>query len=193
MVGDHLALDLLNTEAREGEARLEYWNCGEAVLEWLSRHGVEPQSGSSAVDLQLLLARAVALRALARDLITRRKRGDALDVSGLDVHLDGYLTSLKLLRSDAGELALARVPRGAPVPSLLGPVAEAVARLLVEADFNLVRQCEHPECILWFYDRTKAHQRRWCSMALCGNRHKAAQFRKRIGNTAGALPAGDGK
>ncbi|HEX8403835.1 MAG TPA: CGNR zinc finger domain-containing protein, partial [Duganella sp.] len=40
-------------------------------------------------------------------------------------------------------------------------------------------QCEHPECILWFYDRTKSHKRRWCSMALCGNRYKAAQFRKR--------------
>jgi predicted RNA-binding Zn ribbon-like protein len=30
-----------------------------------------------------------------------------------------------------------------------------------------------------FYDRTKSHKRRWCSMALCGNRHKVAEFRKR--------------
>jgi predicted RNA-binding Zn ribbon-like protein len=58
-------------------------------------------------------------------------------------------------------------------------VAEAVAQLLVEGNVALIKQCEHPDCILWFYDRTKAHKRRWCSMALCGNRHKAAQFRKR--------------
>ena len=32
---------------------------------------------------------------------------------------------------------------------------------------------------LMFYDRTKSHKRRWCSMALCGNRHKVAEFRKR--------------
>jgi predicted RNA-binding Zn ribbon-like protein len=50
---------------------------------------------------------------------------------------------------------------------------------LVAGDFSLIRRCEHPECVLWFYDRTKAHKRRWCSMALCGNRHKVAQFRKR--------------
>jgi predicted RNA-binding Zn ribbon-like protein len=31
--------------------------------------------------------------------------------------------------------------------------------------------------VLWFFDRTKSHRRRWCSMAVCGNRHKAARFR----------------
>jgi predicted RNA-binding Zn ribbon-like protein len=62
---------------------------------------------------------------------------------------------------------------------MLGQVAEAVAQLLVEGDATLVKQCEHLDCILWFYDRTKAHKRRWCSMATCGNRYKAAQFRKR--------------
>lgn len=61
----------------------------------------------------------------------------------------------------------------------LAPIAEAAATLLVEGDFGLVRTCEHPECVLWFYDRTKGHRRRWCSMALCGNRHKVAEFRKR--------------
>ncbi|MNR58262.1 CGNR zinc finger [compost metagenome] len=61
----------------------------------------------------------------------------------------------------------------------LAPLAEMAAQLLVEGDFNLVRECEHPDCVLWFYDRTKSHRRRWCSMALCGNRHKVAEFRKR--------------
>jgi predicted RNA-binding Zn ribbon-like protein len=72
-----------------------------------------------------------------------------------------------------------RIARGDAIASLLGPVAEAVAQLLAEGNFALVKQCEHPDCILWFYDRTKSHKRRWCSMAQCGNRYKAAQFRKR--------------
>jgi predicted RNA-binding Zn ribbon-like protein len=77
---------------------------------------------------------------------------------------------------------------GAPSPArALGVLAEAVATLLAEGDFTLVRQCEHPECVLWFYDRTKSHRRRWCSMALCGNRHKAAQFRARNRPGAQAL------
>jgi predicted RNA-binding Zn ribbon-like protein len=59
------------------------------------------------------------------------------------------------------------------------PVAEAAAQLLAEGEFQLVRVCEHPDCTLWFYDRTKSHKRRWCSMAVCGNRHKVAEYRKR--------------
>ncbi|MGO9268383.1 MAG: CGNR zinc finger domain-containing protein [Candidatus Binataceae bacterium] len=30
-----------------------------------------------------------------------------------------------------------------------------------------------------FLDRTKAHARRWCSMAVCGNRAKAAHRSRR--------------
>jgi predicted RNA-binding Zn ribbon-like protein len=59
------------------------------------------------------------------------------------------------------------------------PVAEAVATLLAKGDFSLVRKCESPDCTLWFHDRTKSHHRRWCSMALCGNRMKVAAFRAR--------------
>ncbi|GGG49117.1 hypothetical protein [Chelatococcus composti] len=43
-----------------------------------------------------------------------------------------------------------------PITSALGPVADAVARRLAEGDPTLFKQCEHPECVLWFYDRTKA-------------------------------------
>lgn len=59
------------------------------------------------------------------------------------------------------------------------PVAEALARLLAEADFGLVRKCECEDCTLMFHDRTKSHRRRWCSMALCGNRMKVAAYRAR--------------
>ncbi|MFI4982934.1 MAG: CGNR zinc finger domain-containing protein, partial [Nevskiales bacterium] len=59
------------------------------------------------------------------------------------------------------------------------PVAEAVASLLAQGDFTLVRTCESSDCTLWFHDHTKSHRRRWCSMAQCGNRQKVAAFRAR--------------
>jgi predicted RNA-binding Zn ribbon-like protein len=61
---------------------------------------------------------------------------------------------------------------------LLVPGAEAWSRLFIEGDPSMVRRCEG--CTLWFYDRTKAHRRRWCSMALCGNRAKARRHRSSI-------------
>lgn len=184
MVGDHLAMDLLNTQARDGEALIDYWNTGDDVLRWLARFGIEVPPGSEPVDEQVLLAQTHALRAVTREVITRRKRGETVDVGGLNAYLEGHVTSRKLLRRAGGEFALVTVPRGGTISSLLGPLAQAVAQLLVDGNFDLVRQCEHPECVLWFYDRTKAHKRRWCSMALCGNRYKAAQFRKRSSDTA---------
>ncbi|GHC35633.1 CGNR zinc finger domain-containing protein [Aidingimonas halophila] len=185
MVGDHLAMDLLNTEARDNGEVIEYWNSGGDVLHWLERSGVVSAPEDEAIDLAELLAQAKALRALARQLIAQRKEGQLGDISGLNEHLHAYSSVPHLERDDEGNLVLTRTACGEPIASLLGPVAESVAQLLVEGNFTLVKQCDHPDCILWFYDRTKARKRRWCSMALCGNRYKAAQFRKR---TSGAAP-----
>ena len=51
--------------------------------------------------------------------------------------------------------------------------------LVCGKDFILVRNCEGLSCAMWFYDVSKGHARRWCSMAVCGNRAKAAAHRAR--------------
>ena len=179
MLGDHLAMDLLNTEARDDGKAIEFWNSDDDVLQWLARYGIAPASENSSLAPTELLTQAKALRTLARKLITEVKEGKLSDINELNQYLHAFDTAPSLARNAEGKLTLSRIPRSTSIGSLLGPVAEAVAQLLVEGNFDLVKQCEHPDCILWFYDRTKAHKRRWCSMALCGNRYKAAQFRKR--------------
>lgn len=179
MLGDHLAMDLLNTEARDDGKAVEFWNSDDDVLQWLARYGIAPTTGSKTLAPGELLTQAKALRALVRQLITEFKEEKSPEIGKLNQYLHSFLTVPTLERDHNGQLVLNRVSRSEMIGSLLGPVAEAVAQLLVEGNFDLVKQCEHPDCILWFYDRTKAHKRRWCSMALCGNRHKAAQFRKR--------------
>lgn len=177
-VGDHLALDLLNTQARSQGQAVDYWATDKDVLRWLVRQGVAAATAGDETPPHLL-ARARELRDAVREAISARKAGKPVDVDVLNRYLQAYHTSPYLQRDDAGGWVLIRTGSTAGAASLLGPVAEAAARLLVEGDFALVRQCEHPDCVLWFYDRTKSHKRRWCSMATCGNRHKAAQFRKR--------------
>lgn len=61
--------------------------------------------------------------------------------------------------------------------ALLLPLAEAMGDLICHADFEQVKICEGPTCTLWFNDVSKNHTRRWCSMAVCGNRAKAAAHR----------------
>ena len=62
---------------------------------------------------------------------------------------------------------------------LLVPVAESAAGLFSHDDLSLIKKCQNPTCVLYFYDTTKNHARRWCSMNLCGNRMKVAAFYRR--------------
>lgn len=179
MLGDHLAMDLLNTEALNEGLLVDFWQSDADVLQWLARYGIAPAADGQPPASGELLSRAKVLRALARQLITAVKQQQQPDIRQLNQYLQCFYSVPQLVADADGILQLSRSARLDVLGSLLGPVAEAVAQLLVEGDFALVRQCEHPDCVLWFYDRTKAHKRRWCSMALCGNRHKAAQFRKR--------------
>lgn len=182
LVGDHLALDLLNTEAVAGAALHDFWQTDEDVARWLGRCGIAPGDAASEPGKAPLLERARALRALARELVGIRKLGG----HGDPAPLNGYLSALRsapVLHWDAAGPRLARETAPPSPSTALGMVAESVASLLAEGNFELVRQCEHPDCVLWFYDRTKSHRRRWCSMAVCGNRHKAAEYRRRNADT----------
>lgn len=180
MVGDHLALDLLNTEAQSQGEPVDYWTSDEDVLRWLERQGVTtPFDGKRRKSPAGLLVQARELRGVARALVMARKQGKAAATGGLNDYLHAHVSSPHLEADGKGGFTLARMPRGDAIATLLGPLAEAVAQLLVAGDFDLVRNCEHPDCVLWFYDRTRSHKRRWCSMAACGNRYKAARFRER--------------
>lgn len=46
---------------------------------------------------------------------------------------------------------------------------------LIAARGDRVRACANHECVLWFLDASRPGTRRWCSMAACGNRDKAAR------------------
>jgi predicted RNA-binding Zn ribbon-like protein len=62
---------------------------------------------------------------------------------------------------------------------LLAAIARSAAELLVEGPDAPIRRCANPKCRLFFYDDSRTHRRRWCSMAVCGNRHKVAAFLQR--------------
>jgi predicted RNA-binding Zn ribbon-like protein len=63
--------------------------------------------------------------------------------------------------------------------SLLFPIAKSMAELVTNENFSHVRACEGPTCTILFLDRTHGSPRRWCMMAVCGNRAKQAAHRRR--------------
>jgi predicted RNA-binding Zn ribbon-like protein len=78
-----------------------------------------------------------------------------------------------------GSWALEFVARESGLDWLIAAVARSAAELLVQGARARIRRCANPACRLFFCDDSRTHRRRWCSMAVCGNRHKVAAFLRR--------------
>jgi predicted RNA-binding Zn ribbon-like protein len=63
----------------------------------------------------------------------------------------------------------------------LAPIARSIADLAASGRGAEVRRCANPRCFLFFRDSSRARRRRWCSMAVCGNRMKVAAHARRHG------------
>lgn len=178
LLADHVALDLLNTIERADTTPHDHWQTDADVLAWLKQVALWPGDDRAAPPKGLATA-ARALREAVRLIVARRKAGAKPDLAPLNDALAAGGSHLAVNPLPEGGVRIARIHAAANAAQCLVPLAEAAADLLAHGDFRRVRQCESDECTLWFYDRTKSHRRRWCSMALCGNRHKVAAFRKR--------------
>ena len=109
---------------------------------------------------------------------SRRKRSGSSDLSIALLERDE--TFSRISGGDGGRLELRATRRWRSPESLLAPIAEALARFVCEEDFANVRACEGHNCTLMFADHTRRRARRWCSMAICGNRAKQAAHRDRL-------------
>lgn len=49
----------------------------------------------------------------------------------------------------------------------------------LDHSWHRFRMCADPDCKTVFYDRSKNHSAKWCSMQSCGNRNKVRAFRER--------------
>src|SRR3954469_7090747 len=81
---------------------------------------------------------------------------------------------------DDGSFARAFVAVGDAFAGLLIPIVENAADALILAELERVRRCADPRCGRVFQDETKNGRRRWCDMATCGNRAKAARHRMKL-------------
>jgi predicted RNA-binding Zn ribbon-like protein len=78
-----------------------------------------------------------------------------------------------------GRWRLQFVARETGLDWLLAAVARSAAEILLEGEAAKVRVCANPACGMFFCDKSRTHKRRWCSMAICGNRNKVASFARR--------------
>jgi predicted RNA-binding Zn ribbon-like protein len=182
-VGDHPAINFINTLRMEGNELTDTWQSDDDVATWIFREGLRDSLPSAAWPENALLEEARTLRDIARRAVAARKAETALPLDELNGFLEHSAGHYVLRAESPAEVRLERVNAEKTVEQYMAPVAESIAELLSDADFHLVRACEGERCVLWFYDRTKSHRRRWCSPQFCGNRAKVAAFRARARQT----------
>jgi predicted RNA-binding Zn ribbon-like protein len=189
-VGERLWLDFVNCE--QGIRRFDALRDFDAMVRWLEAASVLDAERSSGIRRRaqaqpagaaaaLVDARRVrsALRTLAeRGPLSDRARGDGLlEINRVLGRSAG--TRRVELRHD-GSFIRSFVPVGDAFAGLVIPIVESAADALILGELPRVRRCADSRCQRVFFDNTKNARRRWCDMATCGNRAKAARHREKV-------------
>lgn len=197
-VADAKGIDFLNSIATPVDVPVEWLGSGEDLLAWLKEAEIVPagvlnefRSSAMPGELDGVAAQARSLREWFRRFVEAHK-GKPLKPNALQqiqplnhiLERDEIFGQVVLSEGDHesdGPSGLRWVERRRwrSPESLLLPIAREIANVICHEDFRLVRACEGHACTLMFVDRTKSHRRRWCSMAVCGNRAKQAALRER--------------
>ena len=196
-VAGSLGLDFLNSIATPVDTPIDWLDSGDGLLSWLTQAKLVPaaaldelKSRAMPGELDKVADQARSLREWFRGFV-RKHMGRSLAPKAL--HELGPLNRL-LERDEAfGQISrhsdgdgdgdrfeLRMMRRWRSPEALLLPIGGAMARFVCEEDFADVKACEGQSCTLVFADRTRRRARRWCSMAICGNRAKQAAHRNRL-------------
>lgn len=140
----------------------------------IAAYAEDPSLG--AADLSLVRRVRDSLRGLFEAAVTRRPP-TAPDLRTVNRTLRTQYVYVLVPAADGISLDHKHV--GDPVDGALARIAEGVARELSQGTPERLRICESAECREVFVDRSRTGRRRWCDMATCGNRAKAARHRAR--------------
>jgi predicted RNA-binding Zn ribbon-like protein len=186
-VGNHLALDFLNTKLLLAGALQELLPDVDALIRWLVASGLlTGQTGealakkwSDTPHAAVLLRELLKFRERLRAVVVRQEAGFSAS--------DAFIAELNsLLKQHPNVIALQRNGEKLGLETAFelekpndvwAPIAIAVAELLSEVSPVRLRKCE--ACIVHFLDTSKKGSRRWCSMKICGNKIKVAAYQKR--------------
>ena len=189
-VGNDLSIDLVNTEIVDNGEHVDLLGGFDEVLDWAVAAGLVSKGEAEKLRSRWKGSRrarevfreAVELRMVVRSIVVTLAAGRQVQgpqLAGLNAVLERQTGHFEVRRDGSTFKKVFVAGSEDDLSSLLFPVAEAAADLLASGDLSLVRKCENPACVLYFYDASKRHGRRWCSMSGCGNRAKASAFYSR--------------
>ena len=194
-IADSPGLDFLNSIATQVDAPVDWLDSGDGLVAWLAEANLIPAHALDALaeqaapgELDKVADQARVLREWFRGFV-RKHMGRPLTAQAMRelgplnalLERDETFSRIEVHRDSGGaRLELQTTRRWRSPESLLLPIGEALARCVCEEDFASIRACEGHRCTLIFADHSRRQGRRWCSMAMCGNRAKQAAHRGRL-------------
>lgn len=188
-LGNHPAIDFLNTVMVQNGDSVETIGDGKAWLDWLADAGLLDRAQAATLArrfdgkaLDDAAAEARKIREWARAWLARWRAAPKRDYREEITILNKLLArapNIRQLAAARGTVKVVESMRFETADALIAAVAAQVAALVSNEDAGLVRECASSTCTLWFLDRTRSHRRLFCSPAACGNREKVAAFRAR--------------
>ena len=163
----NLALDFAASVASRDTVAEEKLPDADALAEWITNsHAVAEVPAISAAEF----GRAIELREAIYRAVRARATGQrpaAADIAQINA-VAAHATPVPTYEGDAV------VKRGS-IDAVLALIARAAQDALAD---DRLRPCEGKDCTRLFIDSSRAHSRRWCGMAGCGDRAKAATYRR---------------
>ncbi|MGH2832972.1 MAG: CGNR zinc finger domain-containing protein [Solirubrobacteraceae bacterium] len=187
LVGGDPALDFVNTvTGRLTDRPVEFMGDFDSLMAWSVHAGVLSEAertlaAGCAGAAAHVHERALALREALFEIFSARADRLQLPLDALAL-LDSELAHAGRAWRLVGDGRSARWRWPAEDPALvLARVAVAAGELLTDQPGALVRRCAGAEhgCAWLFLDASRGGNRRWCSMASCGNRAKARSHYRR--------------
>ncbi|MEW2354934.1 CGNR zinc finger domain-containing protein [Spirillospora sp. NPDC029432] len=168
LIGEPLCLDVINTRWVDGGVHRDLLDSTGGLAVWLHSAGLDDRATAD----QATLDATVETRGILLELVERRSTPETAEA------LNRILAhgALHPRLGPDGPENHPRTDDPAWLPSWLA--AADYLRLLADSP-GRIKPCAHPDCVLHFHDTTKNGTRRWCSMAICGNRAKAARHYER--------------
>ena len=194
-VGERLWLDFVNSDrsVREPGRLGDALDAFDSYVKWLRASRVldaeraaamlrRAQQQPTAASAALHEARRLrnVLRSLAEHSGIPGGRAEETAISEINRILGRSAGSRRVETRSDGGFVRSFVTVGDVFAGLLVPVIESAADALVQGELPRVHRCANHRCVRVFYDASRNGKRRWCEMATCGNRAKAARHRQKL-------------
>jgi predicted RNA-binding Zn ribbon-like protein len=191
--------DFLNTDDLENGFRVDRIPTLDAALAWFVDRGVIHLEGAQRSRAQAANEPAAAARELTRIHRVRESlREVACSIAEQRAPRVGALETVNRALHARQVIELLPAPDGVsvdhrhvgdPIDDALARLADPLVKELTAGHPERIRICDNDTCRWVFYDTSRTGRRRWCDMATCGNRAKAARHRARAKSAAGAEAA----